>query len=123
MTNILDIMALAKRTLERGEIELAAQMSVLALEGDEDAMFSDEVQNEQQNEADRDALNEDTLLDALQDGADNGAADTNMGKVGEVPIATVLELAHLTKQLRDEGFMTEARKLNSVIEALSRGVA
>lgn len=120
MTHLLDLMALAKRTLERGEVELAAQMSVLALEGDQDPLFSDELQNEHQNEADRDSLNDTSLLDTLKDGSENSTAD-QIGRVGEIPIATVLELSHMTKQLRDDGFVAEAHQLNRVIDLLSGG--
>ena len=117
MTHTLDLIALARRTLERGEHELAAQMSVLALEGDEGPMLSDEIENENQNDADRDQLNDGSLLDALQDGTEGGDLG-QIGGIGETPIAA-LELAHMAKQLRDEGFTAQACALNLVIESLT----
>lgn len=123
MTTFMDVMALAKRTLNRGEPELAGQMSVLALEAIDDGgqMFDDGF-DAQQQDADKDALNDQGLLEALEDGDMNmNDGDGNMGKVGEIPIAMVLELSAMAKEFRDGGFVKEAARLNEAIEALSAG--
>lgn len=117
MTSILDLMALAKRTLERGETELAAQMSVLALESaSEEDVVDPKV--EQQKDSDLEEL-DGTMLDALENGTNNDGIPNQVG-MGETPVAMALELAYLTKQLRDSGFKAEAHSLNSVIEILTR---
>lgn len=123
MTTFMDVMALAKRTLNRGEPDLAGQMTVLALEAiDDSGQMFDDGQDVQQNDADQDALNEQGLLEALEDGdMKMNDGDGNMGKIGEVPIAMVLELSTLAKEMKDNGFPEQTARLNDAIEALSAG--
>jgi hypothetical protein len=122
MTTFMDLMGLARRTLARGEAELAGQISVLALDTFGDKLLDDDQDIDPQTDADQDQLEEKPLLEALEDGTDGyGAAD--MGQHGEVPIATVLEMSALAKRLLGSGYSEQAHALNDVIKQLSRGAA
>lgn len=116
MTTFADLMALARRTLHRGEAELSGRISVLALESIED----DEEEDipTAQEDADHGALNDQSLLEALEDGDADGA-EVGMGRAGETPIATVLWLSAIAKQFRDVGMVGPASSLNEAIEAIS----
>lgn len=124
MTTFQLLMSLAQRTFQRGEPDAAGQMSVLALEAlsDDKGLLDDDNEPTQQMDADKDALNEQPLLEALENGdTDPSDTDSQMGGHGETPIATVLELAALTKKLGDIGYLEQARALNRAIVAMSAG--
>jgi hypothetical protein len=118
MTTINDLMGLARRVIARGEPELAGQISVLALETFDEPKYIEDT--DPQAEADQEALDEKPLLEALENGSDSAGAAGYGGPQGETPVATVLELAALTKKVRDAGFTTQAHALNRAIEILSR---
>ncbi len=116
MTTHADLMALAKRTMQRGHSELASQMAVLALES-----FPETPPEEEHKVSERDlqALDDSSMLEVLEEGDIGvGDMDSKIGQNGAVPIAMVLELSTIAKQLRDEGRLDQARAINDTIDLL-----